>query len=501
MPTVALGLVKSSRVPLLPGSRRSRVQVVSVALALAIAAVAITYASDPLATGSTFLLSFAAVTFAGWYGGTLGGLVATAATALLIDVSLLNAPGSVGLHAADVPRFATFVALSLLATGFNGSLHSAAHRLRESEHLGRLIVDSAPMLIAAADPAGRVALFNRECERLTGHTAKDVIGAPFVDTLVPTDWRSSVTSRFATQSDAEIAMAHRNPWTMADGSERLIEWRCYRLITPAGLATIGLGHDVTERERKDAELRDAMAAAEQAREEASAAVAARDRFIAVLSHELRSPVAAAMGSTELLLSQATTPDMRRLLERIHRSHQLMFRLLDDVQDLARIESGKVSLKPRHIRLNEVIASVIDAAGTVAVRKGVSIVNLVADDLLVWGDPDRLHQAASNMLNNAVKFSEPGGAVVVRAVGQHQSIRLTVEDDGPGISEADAARVFEPFWQSDSDKGGLGLGLAVVQQIATLHGGTAHIRRARPEGGTIVGLTLPMVEGAEGQVAG
>ena len=474
--------------------------VVAAALVLSVAAVTITYAFPSLAQRSTFLLSFAAVTAAGWYGGGMGGLVATAATSAMLDLLILAPAGHLEVPLTTDLRFATFIAISLLTTGFNWSLHRAARRVRSSENLARLLIDSAPILIAAADQDGRIVLFNGECERLTGHRAADVIGTPFLETLVPTTWRATVRQRLESDSDVELAIAHRDGWLMRDGSERLIEWRCYRIPTPTGLVTIGLGHDVTDRQRMETELREAVEDAELSRQEAADAVAARERFIATLAHELRSPIAAALGWSEMLVKQAGTAETRRLTERIARAHRLIERLINDVNDLASIDAGKVSLNPRTIMLNDVITAAVESVSPLALAKDVRIDVVANTPLPLWGDPDRLQQAVLNLLTNALKFSTEQGEIIVRAGRQGDTIELTVEDGGPGISDSDAERVFEPFWQSDASKGGLGLGLALVRQIAVLHRGSATIRRARKDGGTIARVTLPMAVGSARKTA-
>lgn len=481
-----------ARLWLLPGPSRRSIVVVAVALALAGLAVAITWTSHALSATSTFLLSFGAVTAAGWFGGALGGIVATAATATLLDLLLVPPLYRLGfLNTDDAMRFATFIGLCAIATAMNWSLHNASRRLRQSEALARVVIESAPMLVTAADSLGRVIVFNAECERLTGRTAAEVLGQPLVETLVPEQWRADVIRRFDVASDADLAEPHRNPWTMADGSERLIEWRCYRLSMPSGTATFGFGYDVTERHRMESELRVSVERADAARREAAAAVAARERFIATMSHELRGPITAVSGWARLLATTAVDANTARIAERISRSGVLMQRLIGDVQDLAAIDAGKVTLRPMHVMLDEIAAGAVDAAAPLAASRGVAIQCETNGSAPVWGDADRLYQVVSNLVNNALKFTPDGGRITVSVTTADQQAELLVEDNGPGIADADTQRVFEPFWQSDHTRGGLGLGLPLVLQIAHLHGGSAGIRRARPEGGTVACVTLPL----------
>ena len=248
-----------------------------------------------------------------------------------------------------------------------------------------------------------------------------------------------------------------------------------------------------ERDREQLLIREATA-----RGEAEAANRAKDQFLATLSHELRTPLNAIVGWSRMLrdgtLDPATT---RRALEVIDRNAQLQAQLVADILDVSGIITGKLRLELSEVDLGPSIAATLDAVRPAADAKGVRLTSVIGGTTTtVEGDGKRLQQVVWNLLVNAVKFSEPGGAVSVEVRdGAEGMIQIVVQDAGAGIDAEFLPHVFERFRQADTsthrEHGGLGLGLAIVRHLIELHGGTVRAASAGIGSGSTFTIELPV----------
>ncbi len=250
---------------------------------------------------------------------------------------------------------------------------------------------------------------------------------------------------------------------------------------------------------------EAHAEEQRLRREADAANRAKDEFLATVSHELRTPLNAIVGWTLTLRERKLPADVDRALSIIERNARRQARLIEDVLDISRIISGKMSLTPGPTNVGDVVDGAVEAVTPAAEAKGVAIALDVERSLSITADSDRLQQIVWNLLANAVKFSAKGGSVTVRAHRQGSEVCIAVEDAGEGIASDVLPYVFEPFRQADASTtrkhGGLGLGLAIVKQLVTAHGGvvTAHSDGLGRGAKFVVRLparaAVPAVEGA------
>lgn len=217
----------------------------------------------------------------------------------------------------------------------------------------------------------------------------------------------------------------------------------------------------------------------QAREAAERANTLKDEFLATLSHELRNPLNVILGYSEILLRTpqiAESQQLRGLSEALRRNAQSQSQLINDLLDLSRLQMGKVSLNKETVSLAAIVTSSIETVRTDADAKQIAIdVNIPSDLLFIEGDSLRLQQIVWNILNNAVKFTPEQGTITVSLSVEGEEAVLSVADNGLGISPEFLPHVFEMFRQADPSSvrrhGGLGIGLALVQQLVWLHGGS------------------------------
>lgn len=226
------------------------------------------------------------------------------------------------------------------------------------------------------------------------------------------------------------------------------------------------------------------------------AVRARDEVLAVVSHDLRNPVGTIYSGATLLLDVELPESRRRQhLERIRRSARRATRLIRDLLDVARIEAGTLSVVPSEVDVESLTQEALEGVADRAREKGIELGRETPDGAdRVVVDRDRLLQALSNLLENAVKFTEPGGRVTLRARREDGLLVLEVDDTGPGISPEERERLFDRFWQARrADRDGAGLGLAIVKGIAEAHGGSIELESA-PGGGARFILRVATEEG-------
>jgi two-component system CheB/CheR fusion protein len=253
--------------------------------------------------------------------------------------------------------------------------------------------------------------------------------------------------------------------------------------------------DVTE-QREVAEHRaDLLADAEAARRRAEQADHAKDLFLANLSHELRTPLTAILIHAQSLKAGHLDPAaVSRAAARIEASTRRQARLVEDLLDVSRIVSGKLAVEPEPLDWRALVAGVVESVRPTAELSGVLLGTPAAGDPLPCrGDPGRLQQVVSNLLSNALKFTPTGGRVDALVDADGDQVRLVVSDTGRGIEAAFLPHVFEQFAQEEggaSHHPGLGLGLAIVQDIVRLHGGVVRVESPGRDQGATFTVTLP-----------
>jgi signal transduction histidine kinase/CheY-like chemotaxis protein len=267
----------------------------------------------------------------------------------------------------------------------------------------------------------------------------------------------------------------------------------------AVIGTITLIEDVTERVIAERELRNQIAASEQARRLAEEASRLKDEFLATLSHEIRTPLNAVIGWTRILRTQPSARSRAHALDVIERNAISQMRLVEDLLDMARIISGKLRLKIDAVSVADIAQAAVDIIAPGAGAKQVAVEVAIEPDLpMVSGDRERLQQVVWNLMANAMKFTEAGGTIRLEVARVGRDVRLTVRDTGEGIGPDFLPYVFDRFRQADASAsrrhGGLGLGLALVRQIVELHGGAVGVDSGGVKQGSTFWVTLPAISG-------
>ncbi|HEV3110941.1 MAG TPA: ATP-binding protein [Candidatus Binataceae bacterium] len=249
-------------------------------------------------------------------------------------------------------------------------------------------------------------------------------------------------------------------------------------------------------EQSSDEFQQAMITAEQAKARAEKVSLAKDNFLGTISHELRNPLNSIMLWSSTLLTDQTLDDhVRRGLAAIDRAVRVQTQLVDDLLDLARIESGRMRLDVQSVDLAEVVQAAVESMRAAAEAKSITLQEIIDSRVgPLAGDAGRLQQVVWNLLSNAVKFTPKEGKIQVRVERVNSHVELIVADTGQGIDPASLDSVFYRFWQAE-DRGqsklGVGLGLSIVKEIVSLHGGTVSANSEGPGKGSTFIMKLPM----------
>jgi len=260
---------------------------------------------------------------------------------------------------------------------------------------------------------------------------------------------------------------------------------------------------------RDAELEEErgrhLAREQSLRREAEDANRAKDEFLALLSHELRTPMTAMMGWIWLLRSKnLDSQEAADALDTIERNMNLQSQIIEDMLDLSRIVTGKMRLEPRVIELGPILLAASEVVLPAARARSIELrIPEKLPRLRVLGDPERLQQVFWNLISNGVKYTEPGGKVSMELKLRGKQAVVSVRDSGVGIPPKYLEHVFDPFSQSENpltrEHGGLGLGLAIVHQIVELHGGTVAVESDGRGKGSKFSVSFPTVP-AKGETA-
>jgi PAS domain S-box-containing protein len=376
---------------------------------------------------------------------------------------------------------------------------------KRAERTSRLlasIVESSDDAIVSKDLNGIISSWNRGAERVFGYKADEIIGKP-VTVLMPHELYDEENTILARIRSGRSVDHYETVRLRKDGTLIDISLTISPIRDESGqiVGASKIARDITEEKRAFEEKARLLERERLAREEAEAANRLKDEFLATLSHELRNPLNVVIGYSEILRRSedvANTAFVKRAAEVIRRNALAQSQLVSDLLDLSRLQMGKLAINHHPVALLTIITDALETVKTEAEAKNITLkLNASRDPFMVDGDPVRLGQIAWNLLNNAVKFTASGGEITITLEADGTGAQFVVEDSGQGIAPEFLPYVFEIFRQGDASssrrQGGLGIGLALVKQLAELHDGVVRAESRGVGRGARFSVWLPLRE--------
>jgi PAS domain S-box-containing protein len=379
----------------------------------------------------------------------------------------------------------------------------------EQRRTERLFADvlaaATEQAIIGTDPQGVITVFNAGAERMLGYSAAELVGVAPAEILREradvAAQASPPTALFAPAS----GQSETQEWTYVrkDGGHVPVAVSMSEMRDESGevIGYLAVARDVTrERQGADALLvayERERAAADRLRE----VERVRGDLIATVSHELRTPLTSILGNVEMLVdgdAGVLSHPQARLLARVERNARRLLALIEDLLILSRIEAGAVKVNARPVPVRELVGGALEALRSVRAPSDVELrVDMPDEPLAVYGDQGQLERVLINLVDNALKFTAPGGLVTVRVNADGGHARVTVADTGIGIPEGELVQVFDRFYRSTTSREraspGSGLGLTITKSIVERHGGRISAE-STPGTGTVVTCLLPRPPG-------
>ncbi len=365
-----------------------------------------------------------------------------------------------------------------------------AASLVEAERRWRSLLENVRLVVVGLDNKGRVEYVNPCFLELVGYSQAEVIGQDWFETFLPQHQKKQMQNNFIELLEREFYIHNHNAILTKSGEERVIAWNNTLLQNVQGyvIGTLSIGEDITERQ---------------------VIQRMKDEFISVVSHELRTPLTSIHGAMNLISSGLIDTESdkgRRVIEIAAESAERLVRIVNDILELERLESGKISLLKQTCNAQQLMLKAIEMMQVMANRAGITL-SASPQIIQCVADPDRIIQVLTNLLDNAIKFSSRGSTVwisVKQVIRDKElaaeefpisnfSVLFQVKDQGRGIPEDKLDSIFERFHQVDASdarkKGGTGLGLAICRSIVQQHGGRIWVESTVDEGSSFY-FTLP-----------
>jgi PAS domain S-box-containing protein len=346
--------------------------------------------------------------------------------------------------------------------------------LRQKNAILDVINEAAPIPIFVKNRQGQIIYANPATLAVLGKTADEVIGYRDGDLYPsPEDAARVMENDQRIMASGQTEVVEESP----DGVQTFLGTKApYYNKAGEVIGLIGISNNITDRVQIERDRERILQQKQAALAESERVNRIKDEFLAVLSHELRSPLNPILGWAKILqMHKLDETKTIEALASIERNAKAQAQLIDDLLDMARVLRGKLTLNVASVNLLRAIESALDTVQTAAIAKSIQIQPILSDVGQVSGDAVRLQQIVWNLLSNAVKFTANGGRVEIRLEQVDNQAQITITDTGKGISPDFLPHIFESFRQEDASvtrrHGGLGLGLAIVYQLVEAHGGT------------------------------
>lgn len=382
--------------------------------------------------------------------------------------------------------------------------------LRRALDFDETVMSSMGEGLYTVDPQCRVTFMNPAAQKMFGWTLDEMLGRNIHDVIHHThrDGRpfpqEECMSLSVLQKGTMVA-EFEDVFIRKDGTYFDVLYSASPLRSAGKLTGVAVVfRDISERRHTEQQLTRLLTAEQEARLEAEKANRLKDEFLATLSHELRNPLNVVIGYAEILRRSNESQKHEfvvKAAETIRRNALAQSQLVSDLLDLSRLQMGKLSLECQPVSLSTIISDAIETVRTEALAKAITLdIDLDPDVVVVEGDPIRLGQIAWNLLNNAIKFTPANGTVSILLGQRNANAELTIADSGQGISPEFLPHVFEMFRQADAGiarrQGGMGIGLALVKQLAQLHGGQVTVKSEGVGKGASFTVSIPLYKEGE-----
>ena len=392
------------------------------------------------------------------------------------------------------------VLVARISGGVVGALHNVTQQKLVQDELARLslVASNTDNMVIITDHEGRTEWVNAAFTKRTGYTLHDLIGRKPGEVLQGNGTDREVVAQIGADVRAGRSLQTEILNYTKQGEPYWVQFQITPIRSTQGDVDrfVSIQTDMTDVHLTRVALESAKANAESANQ-------AKTQFIATISHEMRTPLSAILGSIDLAIAGgADAPERRAHLMRISDAAELLQRLISDVLDVAKIEAGQMDVESIPMKLRPCLESAVASIADRARAKGLDF-KLMVDESLpseVYGDPDRIRQIATNLSENAVKFTDSGFVRVevshlARTRPGQAAMEIRVVDSGVGIPAEAQSRIFDRFVQGDSSttrrKGGAGLGLSIVRSLVEAIGGTVSVN-SHPGAGADFRVTLPLV---------
>ena len=395
-------------------------------------------------------------------------------------VDFIFAPVNPDELRAKVSVFANlFIKAEVLATRAR-AVQSSADQLR-------LLTEAAPIGIFQTDLANNYVYTNPRWTEITGIAEEDAIGRPW-DIIIGRQQHTELIAALDAAKAPTAELCHRFDIAVEGSLPRVVLLTSKSIPTTEGgvAGWVGTLADVTAEAGAEAAMADA-------RDRATEASRLKSDFLANMSHEIRTPMNGVIGMTDLLLETELDARQRDYAQTVRNSGEALLTIINDILDFSKIEAGKLEVEDIEFTLRTIVEDVMDLLAGPAQTKGLELIAVIDSAIppVVSGDPGRVRQILTNLIGNAIKFTQAGEVVVrvnqLDASGTDIVVRFEVADTGDGIAPDKLDTIFQPFVQADTSTsrkhGGTGLGLAISSQLVALMGGRCGVRSRLAEGST------------------
>ena len=366
--------------------------------------------------------------------------------------------------------------------------------LREKIEMLTSIISNAADGLITIDENGIVQMFNPACERIFGYKSAEISGQN-IRMLMPEHYEEGHDGylRDHPHTGRELRGRHK------DGMEFPIELSVSEIKLKNRRIFSGIVRDITDRKSVEDQLQTYMVEMEWFRSEAEKATRLKSEFLAIMSHEIRTPMNGIIGMTELLLETKLDGQQERYAKTAVRAANSLLEIINDILDFSKIEAGRLTLEPLPMDCRQLLQEVMELFTARANEKGLRLLLSYSASAAryVLGDAVRIRQIVSNLLSNALKFTDSGRVELI-VEGLEAKIKVSVKDTGIGIPKEVQGAIFGKFTQADASTtrkyGGTGLGLAICKQLATMMGGEVGVDSVPGAGSTFwFTMALPVVD--------